>query len=95
MREFKGKTAFITGGASGIGFAMAKAFAEEGMNVMLADVEQSALDFALKGFRRCNSAALGHRAGDPCDHCPCHRKACGCKRRLRDHNGPAQTTRTV
>ena len=39
MRELKGKTACVTGGASGIGFAMAKAFAEEGMNVMLVDVE--------------------------------------------------------
>jgi short-subunit dehydrogenase len=47
MREFKGKTAFVTGGASGMGFAMAKTFAENGMNVMLADVEQSALDSAL------------------------------------------------
>jgi NAD(P)-dependent dehydrogenase (short-subunit alcohol dehydrogenase family) len=48
MRELKGKTAFVTGGASGIGFAMARAFAAEGMKVMLADVEQGALDQALK-----------------------------------------------
>jgi NAD(P)-dependent dehydrogenase (short-subunit alcohol dehydrogenase family) len=47
MRELKGKTAFVTGGASGIGFAMARAFAAEGMKVMLADVEQGALDQAL------------------------------------------------
>jgi NAD(P)-dependent dehydrogenase (short-subunit alcohol dehydrogenase family) len=50
MREFKGKTAFVTGGASGIGLAMAKAFAEADMNVMLADVEQGALDQALDGL---------------------------------------------
>jgi NAD(P)-dependent dehydrogenase (short-subunit alcohol dehydrogenase family) len=48
MLELKGKTAFVTGGASGIGFAMASAFAAEGMKVMLADVEQGALDRALK-----------------------------------------------
>lgn len=47
MRAFKGKTAFVTGGASGIGFAMAKAFARAGMKVMLADVEKGALDQAL------------------------------------------------
>ena len=50
MRGLKGKTAFITGGASGIGLAMAKAFVGEGMRVMLADVEQGALDQALNGF---------------------------------------------
>src|ERR1051325_9821005 len=52
MREFKGKTAFVTGGASGIGLAMARAFAEAGMNVLLADVEQSALDQALKDLNQ-------------------------------------------
>jgi NAD(P)-dependent dehydrogenase (short-subunit alcohol dehydrogenase family) len=50
MREFKGRTAFITGGASGIGLAMGKAFATAGMNVMLADIEQGALDRALRDF---------------------------------------------
>jgi short chain dehydrogenase len=34
-----GKTAFVTGGASGIGFALCRAFAEVGMKVMLADIE--------------------------------------------------------
>jgi len=63
MREFKGKTAFITGGASGIGLAMAKAFAEEGMNVMLADVEQSALDQAQKDLHQYGN----HVRGIACD----------------------------
>lgn len=44
MKEFQGKVAVITGGASGIGRAMAERFAEEGMRIVLADVEQSALD---------------------------------------------------
>jgi NAD(P)-dependent dehydrogenase (short-subunit alcohol dehydrogenase family) len=63
MREFKGKTAFVTGGASGIGLAMAKAFAEEGMNVMLADVEQNALDSALKDLHQYGN----HVRGVACD----------------------------
>jgi len=63
MREFKGKTAFITGGASGIGFAMGKAFAEEGMNVMLADVEPGALDSALKDLNQYGN----HVRGVACD----------------------------
>jgi NAD(P)-dependent dehydrogenase (short-subunit alcohol dehydrogenase family) len=48
VRELKGKTAFVTGGASGIGLALGRAFAEAGMKVMLADVERRALDAALK-----------------------------------------------
>jgi len=46
MRELAGRTAFVTGAASGIGFALARAFAAEGMNVMLADIEAPALDAA-------------------------------------------------
>lgn len=39
MKDLRGKTAFITGGASGLGLAMAEAFGHEGMNVMIADIE--------------------------------------------------------
>ena len=44
MKEFKGKVAVITGGASGIGRAMAERFAEEGMRIVLADVEVDSLE---------------------------------------------------
>jgi NAD(P)-dependent dehydrogenase (short-subunit alcohol dehydrogenase family) len=50
MREFSGKTAFVTGGASGIGFALGRAFAQAGMKVMLADVETEALTAAVKSL---------------------------------------------
>ena len=50
MREFAGKTAFITGAASGIGLALARTFLDRGMNVMMADVEQAALDAAVHGL---------------------------------------------
>ncbi|MBV8399972.1 MAG: hypothetical protein JOZ17_14725 [Acetobacteraceae bacterium] len=43
MQELSGKTAFVTGGASRIGFALGRAFAEAGMNVTLADIEAEAL----------------------------------------------------
>jgi NAD(P)-dependent dehydrogenase (short-subunit alcohol dehydrogenase family) len=47
MREFQGKGAFITGGASGVGFALARAFGRANMRVMLADIEVGALKAAL------------------------------------------------
>lgn len=46
MTDFQGKVAVVTGGASGIGRALAERFAEEGMRIVLADVEQSALERA-------------------------------------------------
>jgi NAD(P)-dependent dehydrogenase (short-subunit alcohol dehydrogenase family) len=46
MRDVEGKVAFITGGASGIGFGMARAFLHNGMKVVLADVQQDHLDNA-------------------------------------------------
>ncbi|WP_342722616.1 SDR family NAD(P)-dependent oxidoreductase [Bradyrhizobium sp. B097] len=51
MRELAGRAAFVTGGASGIGLAMATAFAREGMKVMLADIETGALDKAIDALR--------------------------------------------
>jgi NAD(P)-dependent dehydrogenase (short-subunit alcohol dehydrogenase family) len=42
MKDFRGKTAFITGGASGIGLSMARAFGRAGMNVVLADINLDA-----------------------------------------------------
>jgi NAD(P)-dependent dehydrogenase (short-subunit alcohol dehydrogenase family) len=52
MKDVDGKTAFITGGASGIGFGMARTFLKAGMKVVMADVRQDHLDEAaavLKG----------------------------------------------
>ncbi len=43
MNDFRGRVAVVTGGASGIGKALAKAFVGEGMKVVLADVEEPAL----------------------------------------------------
>ncbi len=46
MDTFDGKTAIITGGASGIGFAVANRLGQEGANVVIADIEDEALDRA-------------------------------------------------
>jgi len=51
MKELRGKTAFVTGGASGIGFALAEAFGREGMNVMIADIEAGPLAEAVAALQ--------------------------------------------
>jgi len=47
MRDFTGKVAVVTGAASGIGLGLATRFAQEGMRVVLADIEESALNTAV------------------------------------------------
>jgi NAD(P)-dependent dehydrogenase (short-subunit alcohol dehydrogenase family) len=51
MKDVAGKTAFITGGASGIGFAIGKVFAQAGMKVVIADLRQDHLDEAIAELR--------------------------------------------
>jgi NAD(P)-dependent dehydrogenase (short-subunit alcohol dehydrogenase family) len=58
MDDLGGKVAVVTGGASGIGKAMAARFAAEGMQVVIADVEEGPLEEAV--------AELGV-LGVPCD----------------------------
>ena len=48
----------ITGGASGIGHAMAEAFAAEGARVVLADIEPDALDETARGLRAAGASVL-------------------------------------
>jgi NAD(P)-dependent dehydrogenase (short-subunit alcohol dehydrogenase family) len=61
MKEFKGKVAVITGGASGLGRAMAERFAREGMKLVLADVEPGALAKAESEMRAAGAAVIGVR----------------------------------
>jgi len=52
LRDLQGKTAFITGGASGIGFGMAQAFIDAGMNVVIADIREDHIDEATSFFEQ-------------------------------------------
>lgn len=59
MQEFANKVAVVTGGASGIGRALTERFAREGMTVVVADVEQSALDETLSAVLESGGHAVG------------------------------------
>lgn len=65
MEDLAGRVAVVTGGASGIGYAMAERFLAEGMSVMLADVEEAALKDALATLGEAASAAAN---GSPSPH---------------------------
>jgi NAD(P)-dependent dehydrogenase (short-subunit alcohol dehydrogenase family) len=52
MKELKGKVAAVTGAASGLGRSMALAFATEGMDVALADVDEQGLLQAREAMKR-------------------------------------------
>jgi NAD(P)-dependent dehydrogenase (short-subunit alcohol dehydrogenase family) len=58
MKELKGKTAFITGGGSGIGLATAKALAGKGARLILADIDQGRVDEAGKQIKALGADVL-------------------------------------
>jgi NAD(P)-dependent dehydrogenase (short-subunit alcohol dehydrogenase family) len=55
MKDLVGKTAFITGAASGIGLGVATRLAQAGVKVMLCDIERAALDNAVAELKRTNA----------------------------------------
>ena len=59
MEDLDGKVAVITGGASGIGLAIAEAFGAEGMKLVIADIESARLDEAVGGLRAKGFEAIG------------------------------------
>ena len=61
MKDFQGKVAVITGGASGLGRAMADRFSREGMSIVLADVEPNALARAEAEMKAAGAKVIGVR----------------------------------
>ena len=61
MKSFRDRVAVVTGGASGIGRAMADRFAREGMRIVLADIEAPALERAVAEIKSGGAAVIGVR----------------------------------
>ena len=59
MKEFEGKTAIVTGAASGIGLGLAEKFAKERMQVVMADVEEEALNKAVEKLKKHQYRVMG------------------------------------
>ena len=59
MKDFKGKVAVVTGAASGIGLGVTERFLEEGMKVVMADVERGSLDREVKRLSEAGGDVLG------------------------------------
>ncbi len=62
MKDLAGKTAFVTGAASGIGLGIATALAQAGVKVMLCDIEEGALARAVEGLKLTNADVDGVKA---------------------------------
>jgi NAD(P)-dependent dehydrogenase (short-subunit alcohol dehydrogenase family) len=60
MQNVEGKIAFITGGASGIGLGIAKAFVNAGMKVVISDVRQDHLEESTAYFKQKNQGKSVH-----------------------------------
>ncbi len=61
MNDFQGRTAVITGAASGFGLEAARIAARQGMNVVLADVQADALELAAHEIERLGAKVLPYR----------------------------------
>jgi len=61
VQDFEGKVAVVTGAASGIGLGLARRFAQEGMQVVLADVEEPALGAAVLQLQQAEHQVIGVR----------------------------------
>ena len=58
MKDLAGRTAFITGGANGIGYGLAQALLQEGCKVAIADISQQALADAINNLNSDNAMAI-------------------------------------
>ena len=64
--DISGKTAIVTGAASGIGLGIATALAEAGVNVVMVDIRKDAVERAAHGLSGTNKRVMHGRTTGPC-----------------------------
>ena len=67
MKDLKNKVAVVTGGASGVGFSIAKALASEGVHVLVADINEEQAASAASEIQKIGPRATS-MACDMSDH---------------------------
>ena len=67
MKDFAGKVAVVTGGAGGIGKALVRALLDEGVRVVVADVEAPVLEETIAEFKQ-GDAQIEGRVTDVSDN---------------------------
>mgnify|MGYP001169156913 FL=1 len=78
MKDFNGKLAVVTGGASGVGFAIGEALAKEGAKVILTDIEEDSLKKSASMLTD-QSLNVLYRAADVSDSNSMHELASWCE----------------
>ena len=63
MKDFTGRTAFVTGGANGIGIGLVRALLAQGCNVAIADIRSESIEAALKSLG--DQRAMGVQVDGP------------------------------
>ena len=58
MKEFKGRVAVVTGGASGLGYAMCQRLAKEGMRIVMGDIKGPHLEASAEKLRATGAEVL-------------------------------------
>ena len=61
MKNLKDKVVFITGGARGLGYAMAEKFAAEGAKIVIGDIQEALAMEAAEKIQLAGSAHSGNR----------------------------------
>ena len=56
--SIEGKTAIVTGAANGVGLAIARHFANQGANVMFADMDEAGLKMSWESFPKTEPYAV-------------------------------------
>ena len=59
MSSYENKTAIITGGAEGIGLAVARSYGERGMNIVVADIDEAQMALGVKELTDLGIKAIG------------------------------------